>query len=436
MAEAENLVHDVRHTSVVPGRIAGEDRAHELTAMDLAMRFHYIRALYFFAGAAVQGIQPHDFKKPMFLWLIPYFKVCGRIRISETGRPFIKLNDAGVRIIEARASKTIDEWLAMKDVYSLEDKLTCSDAHGHEPGFIPLVFIQITWFKCGGISMGLTWAHVLGDVFSASAFLNGLTQFFQDQHPPKPLQMPDLPEAQCSRSIAAKAHSLKRVDPDGNIWIAAADCKMAKHTFHVTSKQLEDINSSIMEVPDPEVRSFELISAIIWKCMATIRQKFTNSNIVTICKNKSKSKDRENEIPYNGLKVGTVEVKFSIIEVDIVKLATAIVEEMEEENGKIEEMVEEELFEVGKSDYIVYGAKLTFLDMEGANIYSLKMKGQDPIFVNYSIVGVGNEGVVLVFSRPPFGKECDDTDRLVTAILPENELEELKNMLKLEWHIV
>ncbi|GAB4844190.1 hypothetical protein Ancab_037556 [Ancistrocladus abbreviatus] len=145
MAE-ENLVYDIRYTSVVPGRIAGEDRAHELTAMDLAMKFHQIRGLYFFSSAAAQGMLAYDFKKPMCQWLIPSFNVCGRIRISKTGRPFIKLNDAGVRIIEARSSKTIDEWLAMKDG-SLDDKLIYIDAHdGDELSFTPLVYIQITWF--------------------------------------------------------------------------------------------------------------------------------------------------------------------------------------------------------------------------------------------------------------------------------------------------
>ncbi|KAL6137143.1 hypothetical protein ACLB2K_062438 [Fragaria x ananassa] len=40
-------------------------------------------------------------------------KMAGRIRRSENGWPFIKCNDSGVRIVEARCDETVDEWLAM-----------------------------------------------------------------------------------------------------------------------------------------------------------------------------------------------------------------------------------------------------------------------------------------------------------------------------------
>ncbi|GAB4844189.1 hypothetical protein Ancab_037555, partial [Ancistrocladus abbreviatus] len=216
--------------------------------------------------------------------------------------------------------------------------------------------------------------------------MNGLTQFLQDQNPPKPLLMPDPTEPRCSRTIAAKAHSLKRVNPVGNTWVTASSCKMAKHTFHFTSKQLDQINSSIIQAPDPEVRSFELILAIIWKFIANIRKNSSKeSKIVTICKNKIKSKDRKTMIPHNGLEISIIEVKYSIVEADIMKLATSVVNETTKENAKIKEIVEEELAEAKKSDYIIYGARLTFVDMEEANIYDLKVNGQSPILVNYNI---------------------------------------------------
>ncbi|PNX81219.1 omega-hydroxypalmitate O-feruloyl transferase-like protein, partial [Trifolium pratense] len=42
-----------------------------------------------------------------------------RVRVSESGRAFIKCNDAGVRIVESHCDKTVGEWLDENE-YSLD----------------------------------------------------------------------------------------------------------------------------------------------------------------------------------------------------------------------------------------------------------------------------------------------------------------------------
>ncbi|GMH22329.1 hypothetical protein Nepgr_024172 [Nepenthes gracilis] len=446
MAEVETLVYGMRITSAVPSRVTGEGVAHELTGMDLAVKLHHLKGLYYFSS----GLHVSDMREAIFLWLTQYHNVCGRIRVPETGYPFIKLNDAGVRFIEARASKTVDEWLALKDC-SLEDQLVPSLAlhDGLDQSFIPLVSLQITWFRCGGMSVGLNWSHVLGDAFSCSVFMNALGEFLQGQVPSKPLEKPKRPEPRCSRSISRKPFSLKRVDPVGDRWLTAADCKMAAHSFHLTAEQLNHIGSSIVSSPNGKVCSiepFELISAIIWKYIAKIRVKSEEPKIVTVCSERTDSKgfprreknsiDRQRLIPFNGLKVGTVEVDFPVSEADITKLASSLVQEVEEENDMIEELVEGEITQMGKmSHFIFYGANLTFFDMEEANVYGFKIKGERPIFANYTIGGVGEKGAILVLPAPDISTEGGKYARLVTAILPETELEELKHVFRQEWTV-
>lgn len=143
--QCENLVYDVRLSSVVPASITGEDKVHELTNMDLIMKLHYLRGIYFFNSDAAQGLAIHDLKKPMFECLDLYSPLSGRIRKSENGVPFIKCNDSGVRIVEAKCSKTLNEWLELND-FSLNDQLIYHQSLGPDSGFTPLVFVQVSYF--------------------------------------------------------------------------------------------------------------------------------------------------------------------------------------------------------------------------------------------------------------------------------------------------
>ncbi|KAL6128395.1 hypothetical protein ACLB2K_071750 [Fragaria x ananassa] len=126
----------MRLSSVVPATVTAEEhKVHELTNMDLALKLHYIKGVYYFSR--VEGVTSYDLKKPMFQLLQLYFPAVGRIRRSENGWPFIKCNDSGVRIVEARCDQTVNEWLAMAlgdDHDSSFDVLGYNQALGNPSG--------------------------------------------------------------------------------------------------------------------------------------------------------------------------------------------------------------------------------------------------------------------------------------------------------------
>lgn len=140
----EKLVFDIRLATVVPGKISGENKTYELKGIDLAMKMHHLKGLYFFTNAKI-GIEEIK-SEPMYDWLVSYFMACGRVRASsdETGnRASIKLNDAGIRMVEARSNKTVEGWLAMEDFLSLQDCLVYNHDIGPELAFSPLVCLQV-----------------------------------------------------------------------------------------------------------------------------------------------------------------------------------------------------------------------------------------------------------------------------------------------------
>lgn len=286
--------------------------------------------------------------------------------------------------------------------------------------------------------MGLSWAHVLGDAFSASAFLNMWGQILSGQKPPK-----CLPRRNPGRNIQLpiskewspeKSTSIKKVEPVGDSWLTANNCKMETKYFHVTANQLEHLVSKIRAVDQADkISHFEVISAIIWKCLAEIMED-SEPRIVTICA--THSHEREDEYAANSMVLSTVEAEFSVARADISAVVGLIAEKRVAENGITEELLKNEN---GEADYVAYGANLTFVNLEEANIYGLELNGHRPFFSNYTINGVGDEGVVMVLPGPPNGKgegAGGDGALTVTMVLPENQPALLKNKLERDWNIV
>lgn len=133
-----------RVSTVVPATPRGEENdAYQLNYMDLLVKLHYIRPVYFFSPEAVQGLSIFDLKAPMFPLLDRYSHVSGRIRRSEeSGRPLIKYNDAGVRIAESYCDRTLTEWFHENGYYPVEG-LVPDHVLGPDIAFSPLVFVKV-----------------------------------------------------------------------------------------------------------------------------------------------------------------------------------------------------------------------------------------------------------------------------------------------------
>ncbi|KAL5777384.1 hypothetical protein ACOSP7_010310 [Xanthoceras sorbifolium] len=414
-------------SSVVPAKITG-NKDHHLSNMDLAMKLHYIKAVYFFDAKAVLGLAIYDLKKPMFHLLELYYTASGRIRRSDhhNGRPFIKCNDGGVRVVEAFCDTTLDEWLAVNED-SRDDCLVYKQVLGPDLGYSPLAYVQFTWFKSGGMSLGLSWAHVLGDPFSAITFVNTWAQIIAGHVPSKSLH-DHVPNPNKSKS-SAKYSPVKTVDPIADHWRTSSTCTIKSHSFHVTAKQLHRIRSNIHHpITAVNFSDFEILSALIWKSLSSVRQD-SGPGAVTICV--YDSGDRENEIPANEVVISTVETDFNPRKSQVWELAALIADEKRDANSLVEEMFEKD--GGADPDVVVYGSNLTFVNIEGVDVYGLKLRGEKPVFVNYAIDGVGDEGVVLVLRGP---EEYGACGRTVTAILPENQLSELKIELNEGWGLV
>ncbi|CAJ2637786.1 unnamed protein product [Trifolium pratense] len=434
MASLPNLetpLESLRISTVVPATPRGEENGeYNLNNIDLLMKLHYIRSIYLFDSKAVQDLSISDLKTPMFPLLDLYSHVSGRVRLAESGRPFIKINDAGVRVAEAYCDKTLHEWLDENE-FSI-DGLVHDHVLGPDVAFSPLVFIKFQSFKCGGLSIGLSWAHILGDAISAFNFITKWSQTLAGQSPPKSLHKPNLTKPKfLSNYISDNPISIKKATVVDEYWLAANESYVATHTFHITSKQLQNLITSYTSKnsnTNGKTKYFEIISAMIWKYIAQIRGDF-GPKIVTICTTNI-SKRVENEFPTNGVILRKIETNLPPQESHISELVKLIAEEKMNEDDAIGKLLEES---EGKEDFIVYGAKLTFVDLEEADLYEVKLNGKKPIMANCDFRGVGDQGVVLIL--PGLEDDGGNNGRMITVSLLGKELDQLKYKLEREWGI-
>ncbi|KAJ1426055.1 Transferase [Sesbania bispinosa] len=424
--EGESLVYDVRLSSVGPGRATGSDVFHNPGGLDLAMKLHYLKVVYLFDSEAAKGLTIMKIKEHLFSWFNNYFITCGRFRRSESGRPFIKCNDCGSRFIEAKCNKTLDEWIALKD-WHLYKLLVSQQVIGPELSFSPPVFLQITHFKCGGFSLGLSWAHVLGDPLSASDFINGWGQLMNNLSPKKPINIPRSVPTPRQPGPEKDPISAKRVDPVGDHWIPANNSKMDTFSFHITSSQMNYLQAQMWGPSIEQTPPFESLCAMIWRSMARIRGG-SEPNTVTVCR--SDPYCRGNDIIGNNQVINKVEVgsECSIVDTDLRVLATMLADQGVDERDQIEEAIEKDQ---GVIDFFVYGANLTFIDLEDVNVYDLQLNGLKPKFVYYTLQGVGDEGAILVMPWPKGSMKNGIDGKFVTIILPEDEMVKLKSELKM-----
>ncbi|CAI9762804.1 unnamed protein product [Fraxinus pennsylvanica] len=331
---------------------------HEPSNMDMAMKLHYLKGIYYFGKQAFEGLATFKIKEPLFI-LLNYFPViCGRFRRAESGRPYTKCTRLG------------EPKVALDKKFQLE-------------------------------------------------FLNLLGKVVAGEKPNRPINLAHLKTKSTNSESPLKNMedplSLKRVGPVGDNWIPVDNCKMEAFSFSVNATQLSHLQSKISS-NGADFSPFEALSAVIWQCIANIRCE-SAPNVVTICKMMEPNKAYGN----NQL-ISVVKAAYPILEANPSELAALMKNAALDQIEKIENAIEKDN---GVSDLIVYDANLTFANLEEAKFYEFDYRGEKPVYVSYRVDGVGDEGAILVFPGPP-----KNGGRTVMAILPENEVTELKSEMK------
>ncbi|KAF5735126.1 putative transferase [Tripterygium wilfordii] len=108
----------------------------------------------------------------------------GRLRRGEDGRGDLEIvtNDSGVRLVEAKIPVTMAEFLDVKegDKDAGTQLVFWKDIDEQNPQYSPLLYVQVTNFRCGGYSVGISCSLLLADLLFKNKFLKQWAEIHND----------------------------------------------------------------------------------------------------------------------------------------------------------------------------------------------------------------------------------------------------------------
>ncbi|XP_024524907.1 shikimate O-hydroxycinnamoyltransferase [Selaginella moellendorffii] len=212
--------------------------------------------------------------------LVPYYPLAGRMRRRErlTTIQELHCNDAGVMVVAAMANTALGDARQCPIEHELYPEPRVRD-----PANAPLLKIQVTKFQCGGIAVGVLTCENILDASSSFPFLRAWGEIHRglalgvapsfDSSVLKPRDPPqvNLPVRDYvvapppASTVEAMAKSSQDAIPD------------RQRLFHIAPDRVRELVAEVQRGrffssrDEPPPSSFEAISAMIWKCVADVK---------------------------------------------------------------------------------------------------------------------------------------------------------------------
>ncbi|KAM0883419.1 hypothetical protein ACQ4PT_031648 [Festuca glaucescens] len=164
-----------RSTMVRPAAERPRERLWNSNLDLVVPRFH-TPSVYFYrrpAAAAAEGFFDADrMRRALADALVAFYPMAGRLARDEDGRVEIDCSGEGVLFVEADApDAAVDDYGDFAPTMELKRLIPAVDYTDDISSF-PLLVLQVTYFKCGGVSLGVGMQHHVADGMSGLHFIN------------------------------------------------------------------------------------------------------------------------------------------------------------------------------------------------------------------------------------------------------------------------
>ncbi|GMI93053.1 hydroxycinnamoyl-CoA shikimate/quinate hydroxycinnamoyl transferase [Hibiscus trionum] len=129
----------------------------------LISRYHVPLVYYYKPNGSSAFFDTGRLKEALSKILVPFYPVAGRLGFDANGRLEISCNAQGVLFVEAETTSVMDHLIADFSDSSQVFRLVPEVDYSGGISSFPLLVVQVTKFKCGGVSLGVGFQHALGD---------------------------------------------------------------------------------------------------------------------------------------------------------------------------------------------------------------------------------------------------------------------------------
>ncbi|KAF7814541.1 shikimate O-hydroxycinnamoyltransferase-like [Senna tora] len=140
--------------------------------VDLVVPNFHTPSVYFYRPTGASDFFDAEvLKEALSKALVPFYPMAGRLRRDDDGRVEIDCNGEGVLFVEAETTGVIDDFGDFAPTLELRQLIPAVDYSAGIETYALLV-LQVTYFKCGGVSLGVGMQHHAADGYSGLHFIN------------------------------------------------------------------------------------------------------------------------------------------------------------------------------------------------------------------------------------------------------------------------
>eukprot|EP00250_Pteridium_aquilinum_P010584 c19494_g1_i1 orf=188-1603(+) len=235
--------------------------------------------------------------------LVPFYPMAGRLLMNPNDdRIYINCNAEGVLLVEADVDADVEYFGDFAPTLALRQLVPYVNCTGDISSY-PLLVLQVTFFRCGGVSLGVGMQHHVADGVSGIHFINtwadmargkDITQnpfidrtLLRARDPPTPKfphieyqSPPALLPTTCNHHNDEKMNGVA-VAQNGNSLVAhhhKSDVNgdvnaTTPGIFHLTRAQVVELRSKATNtVTQTTYSTYEAVSAHVWRCVSKARE--------------------------------------------------------------------------------------------------------------------------------------------------------------------
>ncbi|KAL1552951.1 shikimate O-hydroxycinnamoyltransferase [Salvia divinorum] len=243
-----------------------------LSSLDIVMpdNFH-TRYVFFYRcdGAGDGFFDAAVMKAALSRVLVEFYPFAGRLRRDDRGRIEINCSGEGVLFTEAECDGAVDDlggFASRPDVC-----LVPAVDYSRGISTFPLLLVQLTRFKCGGVSLGFTSEHHLTDGISAQHFNKSWGEIARGLTP----SVPPFLDRRLLASRTPPRPSIPHIEhsPPPSL---KSPLSLSDTTFSIFKLTLDQINSLKQKCNHdihnkPKFTTYEVVTGHVWRCVSAAR---------------------------------------------------------------------------------------------------------------------------------------------------------------------
>ncbi|KAL5577874.1 hypothetical protein UlMin_019573 [Ulmus minor] len=258
---------NVKLSTIVKPAETTPGQAIWLSCLDLANKHVYGTSVCFYRhNGASNFFDTELLKEALSKVLVPFYPFAGRFNHNNDGRLEINCNEEGALFVEAETTSNMDDLGDFAPSPELKKLVPTVDTSG---GIctIPILIVQLTRFKCGGVSLGFGMDHQVVDGSSALHFVASFSEVARGLD----LSIPPF----LDRSLLAPRNPPQIMFNHTEFKNFVPNMKESSQINIVKLKMTKE-QGSILKAKakggsNTNYTTFEILSAHIWKCVCKAR---------------------------------------------------------------------------------------------------------------------------------------------------------------------